>query len=134
MKSKIKAHKGGRSESGRYRLTKREKALVDKVRGKLSLADWMIKKAQEELAVKYAPYKGIEIEATDNGEKFDLAWALELLDAYEFQTPLDAELDPTQVRWLAGQEARLNWEHEKTSGYAALIDWDDEEPYIWWTS
>lgn len=49
MKHKIKPHKGGRTEQARIRITLEEKALIDQARGKMSLADWMVQKAKEEL-------------------------------------------------------------------------------------
>lgn len=80
----------------------------------------------------YEEYDGIEVEAQDNGATIDLGEAMRLLNKYDMMTPLDCELDPLKVRWLAGQEASLLWSIGKQEGVQSLQEWDDEMPYIAW--
>ena len=52
MKHKITPHKGGRELIIRARVTKFEKDLVDQARENLSYADYIVRKAQEDVRRK----------------------------------------------------------------------------------
>lgn len=136
MVRKIKAHKGNRSKMIPIRVTSE---IADWLLAKGSIADWVTWKAQSEIDYfkeQFKPYEGVIIEASDNGETFDLAWALLLLKQYGMETPVELfdDIDPRFVRWLAGSEAAAEWQKMKDDGYKPLKNWTDEQPCIWWQS
>jgi hypothetical protein len=79
---------------------------------------------------EYAQFEGIEIEASDNGETFDLAWALRYLEKFGMDIPDD----PLAVYWYAGTRASEEFQQAKDEGLPAFQNWDDEQPFITWES